>query len=161
MLAELLEKVRLIIWDEVPMQDRRAQEAVDKTMQDIRNDPRPYGGTTVAYGSDFQQILPVVVKGGREQIVGLCLQRSLLWKKVEILHLTQNMRLGGPNARQEDKDFAKWLLDVGHGRNIDPARNIELPEVMKLPSNSVESMINTIYINTSWNAQFFLPEMMM
>jgi hypothetical protein len=54
MLAELLEKVRLIIWDEVPMQDRRAQEAVDKTMQDIRNDPRPYGGTTVVYGGDFQ-----------------------------------------------------------------------------------------------------------
>jgi hypothetical protein len=55
------------------------------------------------------------------------------------------MQLGGPNARQEDKDFAKWLLDVGHGRNLDPAQNIELPEVMKLPSNSVESMIDTIY----------------
>jgi DNA replication protein DnaC len=35
MLAELFKKVRLIIWDEVPMQDRRAPEAVDKTMQDI------------------------------------------------------------------------------------------------------------------------------
>jgi hypothetical protein len=145
MLAELLKKVRLIIWDEVPMQDRRAQEAVDKTMQDIRDDPRPYGGTTVVFGGDFQQILPVVVKGGREDIVGFCLQRSLLWQKVHQLHLTQNMRLGGPNARQEDRDFAKWLLDVGHGRNIDPAQNITLPEIMKLPENNVPSLINTIY----------------
>jgi hypothetical protein len=83
MLAELLKRVCLIIWDEVPMQYRRAQEAVDKTMQDIRDDPRPYGGTTVVFGGDFQQILPVVVKGGRGNIVGFCLQRSLLWQKVQ------------------------------------------------------------------------------
>lgn len=69
----------------------------------------------VIFGGDFQQILPVVVKGGREDIVGFCLQRSLLWQKVQQLHLKQNMRLGGPNARQEDRDFEKWLLDVGHG----------------------------------------------
>jgi hypothetical protein len=55
------------------------------------------------------------------------------------------MRLGGHNACQEDKDFAQWLLDVGHGRNTNAAQNIELPQVMKLPSNTVESMINTVY----------------
>jgi len=145
MLAELLCQVGLISWDEVPMQDRRAQEAVDKTMQDLRNDSRPFGGVTVAFGGDFDQILPVVVKGGREQVVALCMQRSYLWPKVEILYLTQNMRLGGANARQEDKDFAKWLLDVGSGRNIDPAGNIELPETMKLLSNTVPSLMDSIY----------------
>ena len=114
-------------------------------MQDLRDDPRPYGGTTVVYEGDFQQILPVVIKGGREQIVGACLQRSYLWRQVQQLHLTQNMRLGGPNARQEDKDFAQWLLDVGHGRNTDAAQNLELPDVMRLPSNSVQSLIDAIY----------------
>ena len=74
MLAELLWKFGLIIWDEVPMQDRLAQEAVDATMQDIHNDPCPYSGTPVVYGGNFQQILPVVIKGRREQIVGVCLQ---------------------------------------------------------------------------------------
>jgi hypothetical protein len=82
------------------------------------------------------------------------------------------MRLGGPNARQEDRDFAKWLLDVGHGWNIDPAQNITLPETMKLPENSVPSLIDTflafqpylpimIGINISWSAPFSLPGMMM
>lgn len=99
----------------------------------------------MVFGGDFQQILPVVIKGGREQVVGACLQRSRLWQHVEKLHLTQNMRLGGHNARQEDKDFAQWLLDLGHGRNTNAAQNIELPKVMKLPSNTVESMINTVY----------------
>jgi hypothetical protein len=127
------------------MQDRRAVEAVDKTMQDIRNDLRPFGGCTVVWGGDFKQILPVVIKGGREQIIGLCLQRSVLWKKVEVLHLTQNMRLGGPDARQEDKDFANWLLDVGNGKLTDAAHNIKLPDIMKLPSNTVQSVIDTIY----------------
>jgi hypothetical protein len=91
MLAELLRRVSLIIWDEVPMQDRRAPEAVDLSMQDIRSDPRPYGGVTVVYGGDFKQILPVVIKGGREQVVGACLQRSRLWQHVRTLNLTQNM----------------------------------------------------------------------
>jgi len=60
-------------------------------------------------------------------------------------HLTQNMCLGGPNAPQEEKDFAKWLLDVGNGRNIDPAQNIKLPDSMKLPQNTVDCLLNTLY----------------
>ena len=145
LLARLLQKVRLIIWDEVPTQDRRAPEAVDLTMQDIRNDLRPYGGTPVVFGGDFQQTLPVVIKGGREQIVGACLLRSRLWRHVEILHLTQNMRLGGANACQEDRDFAQWLLDTGHGRNTSAAQDLELPAVMKLPSNTVDSLVESVY----------------
>jgi hypothetical protein len=61
-LAELLSKVRLIIWDEVLMQDRRCAESVDRTIQDTRSDPRPYGGEPVVYGGDFQQTLPTVLK---------------------------------------------------------------------------------------------------
>ena len=70
-LAELITKTDLIIWDEVPMQNRLCQEAVDLTLKDIRNNDQLFGG-------DFQQILPVVLKGSREQIVGQCLQRSRL-----------------------------------------------------------------------------------
>ena len=64
LVAELLQKTSLIIWDEVPMQDRFCQEAVDLTMKDIHSDDRPFGGVTVVFGGDFQQILPVVWKGG-------------------------------------------------------------------------------------------------
>jgi hypothetical protein len=145
-LAELLSKVRLIIWDEVPMQDRRCPESVDRTMRDIRNDPtRPFGGVPVVFGGDFQQTLPIVVKGGREQIVGLCLRGSRLWQKIEVLHLTQNMRLGGPNALQEERNFAQWLLDVGHGRNLDDGLHIPLPPTMKLPTNTVDALIDALY----------------
>jgi len=145
LLAELLKKVSLIIWDELPAQDRRGPEAVDKTMRDIRNDNRPYGGVSMVYGGDWQQTLPVVVKGTREQIIDVCLKCSYLWREVQVLHLTQNMRLGGQNACQEDRDFAKWLLDVGSGRATDDTLCVKLPEAMVLQQNSLECLINTIY----------------
>ena len=44
-------------------------EAVDRTMRDVRDDEHLFGGVTVVFGSDFQQILPVIPGGGREQIV--------------------------------------------------------------------------------------------
>jgi hypothetical protein len=73
--ADMLRKVRLIIWDEVGMQDRMAIEAVDRTLRDLLNDPRPFGGITIVFGGDFQQILPVVPKGSREQIVNASIRR--------------------------------------------------------------------------------------
>ena len=125
------------------MQDRLCQEAVDLTFKDIRNSNQPFGGVTVVFGGDFQQILPVVVKGGREQIVGQCLQRSRLWKDIEILTLKTNMCL--ENSTEEEKEFAQWLLDVGHGRHTAPDCSIHLPNSVKCDYNSVDSLINHLY----------------
>ena len=91
MLAELLQITDLIIWDEVPMQHRHDPEAVNRSLQDIRGSEKLFGGITVVFGGDFQQILPVILKGSREDIVGACIQRSPIWSNVQILHLNQNM----------------------------------------------------------------------
>ncbi|CAG8761727.1 5068_t:CDS:2, partial [Ambispora leptoticha] len=77
--ADLLRQTALIIWDEVSMQNRYCAEAVDYFLHDIHDNQHLFGGITVVFGGDFHQILPVVVKGSREQIVGACLQRSQLW----------------------------------------------------------------------------------
>ena len=61
--AELFKSTKLIIWDEVPMQHRHCVEAVDRTLQDIYDNERPFGGITVVLGGDFRQILPVIPKG--------------------------------------------------------------------------------------------------
>jgi ATP-dependent DNA helicase PIF1 len=42
-------------------------------------------------GGDFRQILPVVPKGGREDIVSALLPRSHLWQHVTILRFHINM----------------------------------------------------------------------
>jgi hypothetical protein len=64
-LAQLLKSADCIIWDEIPMQHRFCQEAVDRTLRDIFNCNKPMGGITTVDGGDFQQILPVILRGSQ------------------------------------------------------------------------------------------------
>ncbi|GJU56648.1 ATP-dependent DNA helicase PIF1-like protein [Tanacetum coccineum] len=74
-LAELMQQVHLIIWDEAPMTQKYAFEALDKTLKDILGYKNPqkrnqlFGGLTLLLGGDFRQILPVIPKGKRADIV--------------------------------------------------------------------------------------------
>jgi hypothetical protein len=140
-LADLIRATRLIIWDEITMQHRYAAETVDRTCRDLRNTPdRPFGGITVVFGGDFQQILPVVRNGSRADIVFASLLRSGLWNGIETLKLKQNMRLvNDPGAEA----FSSWLLDVGHGRGRGDDETISLPQEMIVPD--VDTFIAAIY----------------
>ena len=92
------------------MQHRHCVEAVDCTLQDICDTNKSFGGITVVLGGDFRQILPVIPKGVREQIVGASLRRSLLWRDIHILILGLNMRLNNPDG--SNQEFAKFLMEV-------------------------------------------------
>jgi hypothetical protein len=82
--AKLVRKADMIIWDEASMMHRRAFEAVDWTLRDLMQlddaqaTEKIFGGEIVVLGGDFRQILPVVPKGGREDIVSASLPRSHL-----------------------------------------------------------------------------------
>ncbi len=95
--AELVRKADLIIWDEAPMMHRRAFEVVDRTLCDLMQlddaqvTDKIFGGKTMVLSGDFRQILLVVPKGGREDIVSASLPRSHLWQHVTILRLHINM----------------------------------------------------------------------
>nr|XP_040258797.1 uncharacterized protein LOC109744995 [Aegilops tauschii subsp. strangulata] len=83
----------LILWDEATMTKRQAVEALDNSVRDImgRRD-RPFGGKTVVFGGDFRQVLPVVRRGSRGQIIDATLRSSHLWKGMRQLRLVTNMR---------------------------------------------------------------------
>ncbi|CEG66756.1 hypothetical protein RMATCC62417_03280 [Rhizopus microsporus] len=62
-LVGLMQRAKLMIWDEVPMQHKYCFEAARRTFQDIRDDPEElylFGGKPVVLGGDFVQIPPVV-----------------------------------------------------------------------------------------------------
>src|SRR6202023_191045 len=141
--ADLIRNADLVIWDEAPMQHRHIHEAVDRTFQDIRNSTAPFGGLSIVFGGDFQQILPVIVKGSRPDVVNACMQRSRLWSSVKVLHLTQNMRLNV--SLNEEHAFAQWRLDIGHGHHTAADGTIELPLHFQLPENSLSTLIDNIY----------------
>ena len=52
------------------MTNKYCFEALDKTLQDLKNDfSRPFGGMTVILGGDFKQILPVIPNETKENII--------------------------------------------------------------------------------------------
>ena len=86
------------------MQHRHIHEAIDCTFQDVRGSDKPFGGLSIVFRGDFQQILPVIVKGSSAQILNACMQQSTLWQSMKVLHLTQNMQLNVDDA--QERDFA-------------------------------------------------------
>ncbi|PNY11659.1 ATP-dependent DNA helicase PIF1 [Trifolium pratense] len=79
----------------------------------------PFGGKTVVLGGDFRQILPMVPKGGRADIV---------------------------HANQALVEFGKWILDIGDGKlgqSEDGEAIIEIPEDLRVKSS--ENYIGDIF----------------
>ncbi|CAN7055491.1 unnamed protein product, partial [Brassica oleracea var. botrytis] len=117
MLAELIEKTDLIIWDEAPMTHKHAFEALDKTLKDIMSMKNPptnnqsFGGKTVMLGGDFRQILPVILQGSRADTVLASISHSYIWNSCHKFSLKTNMRVN-----KDEKEFSEWLLKVGEGR---------------------------------------------
>ncbi|KAL9411119.1 hypothetical protein AB3S75_044830 [Citrus x aurantiifolia] len=159
LLAGLLMKTSLIIWDEAPMAHKFCFEALDRTLRDIlrtryeNSSIKPFGGLTIVCGGDFRQILPVVPKGTRADIVDASLNSSYLWPFFKIYELKQNMRLynGSVSGSEAAKiaSFDKWLLQIGDGSLYDDIDRdlVKLPsDICKKPSeNLMKSIVDTIY----------------
>jgi hypothetical protein len=97
-----------------------AIKAVDCTLQDIRSNHWPFGGITIVFGGDFQQTLPIIPKGTKEDILLATIQQSYLWQHVSLLQLRVNMCVdNNPSSLQ----FVHWLLNIGHG-NSNPASDL-------------------------------------
>ncbi|GAU38772.1 hypothetical protein TSUD_279250 [Trifolium subterraneum] len=89
-LAHLIRRARLIIWDEAPMMHRHCFE-----------------------------ILPVIPKGTRQEVVNATINSSHLWRYCEVLTLTTNMRLltgSSDSDVEERKNFSEWILGIGDGK---------------------------------------------
>ena len=138
-LAKIFPIVAAIIWDESAMQHRCCMEAVNLSAKDILGRNVPFGGITVVFGGDFQQIPPVIERGSRADIVNASLRNSALWQELRVLKLTQNMRVD-----PEELEFAQWLLNVGHGRANSSENTLRVPEHM-LVGSTIQDLITAVY----------------
>jgi len=53
-LAALIRKTKLILWDQAPMTNKLAFEAVDRTLRDIIDRNEPFGGIVFVISEDFR-----------------------------------------------------------------------------------------------------------
>ncbi|AQK99913.1 hypothetical protein ZEAMMB73_Zm00001d012588 [Zea mays] len=149
--SKLLQKASLIIWDEASMAKRQSIEALDNSMRDIMGRPDlPFGGKTIVFGGDFRQVLPVVRKGSRAQIVAASLRSSYLWESMCHLKLVRNMRA------KSDPWFAEYLLRVGGGtEEVNNDGDIHLPDEVCVPytgdDRDLDRLIDDIYPSLNEN----------
>lgn len=143
-LATFLKSVRLLIWDECSMQHRHAFEAVDRTLQDVRERQTVFGGIPAVLGGDFLQILPVVKRGTRSDVVHATLIASNLWHAIapNVLKLRTNMRL---THDDENHAFASWQTLLAHGCLNDKEERVEIPPQLLLRENTVAALLDHTY----------------
>ncbi|XP_062525690.1 ATP-dependent DNA helicase pif1 [Bombyx mori] len=110
-MAKVLAVSKIIIWDECTMAHKRALEALNRTLKDLRNDSRCFGGAMILLSGDFRQILPVIPRSTAADEINACLKSSNLWRHVKKLQLTTNMRVTLLNDTSAE-DFSEQLLTI-------------------------------------------------
>jgi len=172
--ADLVRSAKLRICDDTSMMHQWWFEAVDRSMRDImskngpQNEFRPFGGMTVVLGGDFRQILHVVRKGSRQDIVDASINSSKIWAYCNVLRLTVNMRLGAslvPAEQEEIANFGKWILSIGDDKDASDENGemkVEIPEDLLISdtTNLLMSLIDFVYpdLNDNLGDPLFFQE---
>ncbi|CAL5441876.1 unnamed protein product [Camellia sinensis] len=147
-LANLLRTTKLIIWDEAPMAKRQNIEALNDMLKDINESELLFGGKVVVLGGDFRQIPPVIPKGTKYDSIDASLVNSELWKSIEKIKLTENMRA------RHDPCFSNYLLRIGNGsESVNDQNKIKIPASMIISNNfsnaenPIKDLIQTVFPN--------------
>ncbi|KAL0821963.1 hypothetical protein ABMA28_005351 [Loxostege sticticalis] len=143
-MAKVLVASKIIIWDECTMAHKRALEALDRTLKDLRNDSRCFGGAMILLSDDFRQTLPVIPRSTAADEINACLKASNLWRYVKKLQLSVNMRVALLNDLSAD-DSSKQLLTIGNGRVlVDKSSGLIAPPNFWNFVSSKDELINKV-----------------
>jgi hypothetical protein len=163
--AALIRAARLIVWDEAPMAHKHVFEVVNRMFQHVMGAVDPalkdmlFGGKVVVMGGDFRQLLLVVPRGTRGQIVDASLKRSvILWHSVKVHHLHENMRVqrllaqGRANIAvdaQQQQARADYLQRIGEGTEqvfLEVGEEaVLILEDMCYQGDTIDSLVDEVY----------------
>ncbi|KAK3787192.1 hypothetical protein RRG08_058136 [Elysia crispata] len=94
------------------MSNKLVVETLHRSLRDITGKDETKSGTSTLLYEDFRQILLVVHRGTRADIVNSCLKRFTLWSSIKTMKLTKNMRVR-KYGDVEAGHFAHYLQDLG------------------------------------------------
>ena len=132
-----LKTVKLLVYDEISMASKNILDTIDRSLKDILDESKPFGGIKLIFCGDFRQLLPVKKFASPTQIVAECCKYSKVWEDVNIFRLTKNMRT-------TDLKWSKFILTVGNGEANDSEGNITLPEECTIV-NSLQDLISQTF----------------
>jgi ATP-dependent DNA helicase PIF1 len=110
------------------------------------------------FGGDFRQVLPVIPRASRAEVVSASLSHSCLWKHMKVMKLSINMRLCQNDDIHENlrqRNFAEFLLKIGDSKYpIVPGTEnmIDLPLDMTIPGGELSNLIDFVYPNLIENS---------
>ncbi|XP_057719868.1 uncharacterized protein LOC130934299 [Arachis stenosperma] len=140
-------------------------KALDRTLKNLMSvtdqhkTHHPFGGKIVVLGGDFRQILPVISKGSRHDILASAINSSHLWSFCKVLKLHTNMRLLMSSSNQDEgemKIFANWILDVGNGNIgsvVGDESEVEIPDDLLITTTDdpLSHLVDFAYLNLLQN----------
>ncbi|KAL2970943.1 hypothetical protein AAZX31_15G165500 [Glycine max] len=111
----------------------------------------------MVFGGDFRQILPVIPRGSRTDIVNATINSSYLWNHCHVLTLLKNMCLEAntdATDREETAAFAEWILNIGDGivgQQNDGYCSIEIPTDLLITEydDPLYAIVNSTFPNLS------------
>ena len=80
-LDELFQTAKIIIWDEAPMSKWQSIKCLDRMLWDITYYNILFGYKVIVLGGDFCQVLPIIPRETRKEIINTSLLKSYLWSK--------------------------------------------------------------------------------
>lgn len=137
--ADFLRHATFIVWDELPMANVAAFEAVDVLLRHVMDNDTPFGGKVVIGVGDFRQVAPVVKGGGPTACYLASILSSPHWQHFQLHQLTAPIR----NA--SDPRFADFVDSIGedisrkrinlhnfmhHSSNLDDVRSYLYPDAV-------------------------------
>lgn len=134
------------------MAHKNSLEALDRTLKDLNDNTRLFGGALLLLSGDFRQTLPVIPRATYADEINACLKQSHLWRNVSILRLTINMRI----QLQNDPlalSFSEQLLKIGNGEVLlhENTQCIKLQNSFCNMVTSKDALIESIFPNLHTN----------
>jgi hypothetical protein len=178
---ELLKHCTVIFWDEFVSNNRDLFEAVWRTFIGVNKK------LIFVCAGDFHQILPVVKRGLKGDVIDATISSSPLWEKFKILHLTENMRLSGLRRGltaestaadrhhcEEQERYASFLLDLScnnqqsphlivlHIDVVNPSLyKVGLPLLKYFVSSAQDDAVAWLYPNATFDATIALDSVIL
>ncbi|KAG5584666.1 hypothetical protein H5410_045100 [Solanum commersonii] len=126
------------------MAKRNTIKTVDKSFHDKMDKDIPFGGKIMVLGGDFRQVLPVVPKSTRAEMVNASLVRSYLWPLMEKIQLSTNMRA------RTDQSFSDFLLCIRNGE-----KSMIKDNLIALPKQMIVQQSGILILKNHWFGKYF------